>query len=220
MSILDYLRDYRVVKIGLPVADGAVSPLDAVAKVTTSPRLEVIFLKGQLESLAVRMGEGCRITFDVAGVIHTIQATILEQSAPSRLLLQMVEGLSHEQKRDYFRVDACLTVRWWRIDDEEDAPVVTSVQGIVNVSGGGIRLPVTEPIPVGSRVGLAIELEPDSSVIECVAEVVGVYQFSREAAAAMKFVEIQPLDRDAVIAFCLAEQRRQLRVKVQVVDFL
>lgn len=216
MSVLDHLSDYRVVKVTLPVEGGTLVPLDAVARITTASQFEVVFLQGQLESHALDPTALCRLSFDVAGAIKSIQARIVHQPAASKLVMELVEAFSFLQKREYFRVDTELVVSWWRVEDEDDS--LHTVQGKINVSGGGVRFPVVEKVPRGERLGLKILLDADKPLIECVGEVVGSYLFGREHSLALKFVAIEDGDRDTIVSFCLAEQRRQLRLKVQVLD--
>lgn len=218
MSVLDHLDDYRVVKVTLPVEGGAVTQLDAVARVTKAPQFEVIFLKGQLKEHALDPTVLCRLAFDVAGSIKSIQARIDHQPASDKLVLELVESFSYLQKREYFRVDAELVISWWRVEDENAA--LTTVQGTANISGGGVRFPVANQVVRGERLGLKILLDVDLPLIECVGEAVGSYLLGREHSLALKFVAIENDDRDEIIAFCLAEQRRQLRLKVQVLDSL
>lgn len=218
MSILDHLDDYRVVKITLPLEGGTVAQLDAVARATKAPQFEVIFLKGQLKENALDPTVLCRLVFDVSGAIKSIQARIDHQPAADKLVLEMVESFSHQQKREYFRVDADLVISWWRVDDEDAA--LNTVQATANISGGGVRFPVAEKVPRGERLGMKILIEVDKPLIECVGEVVGSYLLGRDHSLALKFVAIENDDRDEIVAFCLAEQRRQLRLKVQVLDSL
>jgi hypothetical protein len=220
MSILDHLDDYRVVKITLPVEGGAVAQLDAVARVTKAPQFEVIFLKGQLKEHALDPTVLCRIAFDVAGAVKSIQARIDHQPAADKLVLELVESFSYLQKREYFRVDAELVISWWQLEDEDEDAAVNTVQGIANISGGGVRFPVAEKVERGVRIGMKILLNVDKPMIECVGEVVGSYLLGRDHSLALKFVAIENDDRDEIVAFCLAEQRRQLRLKVQVLDSL
>lgn len=218
MSILDHLDDYRVVKITLPVEGGAVVQLDAVARVTRAPQFEIIFLKGQLKEHALDPTVLCRLSFDVAGAIKSIQALIDHQPAADKLVLELVESFSYLQKREYFRVDAELVISWWQLEDEDAA--FNTVQGMANISGGGVRFPVAEKVERGERIGIKILLNADKPMIECVGEVVGSYLLGRDHSLALKFVAIESDDRDEIVAFCLAEQRRQLRLKVQVLDSL
>jgi c-di-GMP-binding flagellar brake protein YcgR len=178
----------------------------------------VIFLQGQLAQHALDPTRLCRLSFDVAGAIKSIQARIDHQPATDKLVLELLESFSYKQKREYFRIDAELVISWWRLEDED--AVLTTVQAKASISGGGMRFPVTEKVPRGERLAVKILFDVDKEMIECVGEVVGSYLLGRERSLALKFVDIKDNDREEIIAFCLAEQRRQLRFKVQVLDNL
>jgi hypothetical protein len=219
MSALNHFKDYRVVKVTLPLLDGKQQVLDGVAKVTTVPQFEITFLPDQLHPDLLNFNEFCQVAFDVAGEGKTIKAKLDSSPEPAKLVLEMVDSFSYVQKREYFRVDADLAVSFWLVDDE--TPEARSLQTSVNISGGGIRLPVTEKIPEGTRIGLEIVIEsPQSAVVECVGEVVNNYKVGDEYSCALKFVEIDEEGQDAIVAYCLAEQRRQLRLKVTVLGGL
>lgn len=214
MSVLDYLKDYRVVKATLPLEGGKQVHLDGVAKATSPPQFKITFLPDQLEALQLDIETTCRVMLDVAGEHKSITARIVEQPAAEQLLLEQVETFSYKQKREYFRVDADLSVSYWVIDDQQS--VASSVKSPVNISGGGIRLPVTQKLPTGAQVGFEILIDEPQAVIECVGEVVNCYEDNDGITAACKFVGLEAEDQDAIVSFCLAEQRKQLRLKVKV----
>lgn len=215
MSVLNHLKDYRVVKVCLPLQNEQQQSLDGVAKITTSPQFEITFLPDQLKTEDLNRAEFCQVTFDVAGENKSIKARIDEVAGEAKLLLEMVDSFTHIQKREYFRVDADLSVSYWVIDDEN--PTAKSVQTSVNISGGGLRLPVTELMKKGTRLGLEIVVDaPQPSVVECVGEVVGIYDVDGVKQLALCFADIEDEDQDIIVAYCLAEQRKQLRLKVKV----
>ncbi len=215
MSILDYLKDYRVVRVQLPLLDGKLLGLDGVAKLTETPRFEVTFLPDQLNLDQLDMRGFCRVTYDVVGVDKTLKARIDSSLSDVKLLLEMVDTFAFVQKREYFRVDADLSVSYWLADSEN--PQARSVQTPVNISGGGMRFPVPETFAPGTRVGLEVVIDsPLPAVVECVAEVVGTHDLGGEKQMALKYVDIEEEGQDAIIAYCLAEQRKQLRLKVKV----
>ncbi len=214
MSVLDHLKDYRVVKVALPLEGGKKAHLDGVARATTPPGFDITFLPDQLEALQLDMETTCRVMLDVAGEHKAIAARIVEQPTAERLSLEQVESFTYKQKREYFRIDADLSVSYWVIDDQH--PVASSVKSPVNISGGGIRLPVSQKLPEGVRVGFEILIDDPQAVIECIGEVVSCYEDGDGISAAFKFVGLEPEDQDAIISFCLAEQRKQLRLKVKV----
>lgn len=215
MSALNQLKDYRVVRAALPLQEGKTETLDAVAKVTTAPEFEVTFLPDQLPTERLNQEEYCQIKFDVAGETRSIKGRITSIAGDNKLLLEMVDSFSYVQKREYFRIDAALSVSYWTIDAEN--PEAKAVQTPVNIGGGGVRLPVSEDFKTGDRVGLEIVIkEPQPAVVECSAEVVGSYELDGEKQLALKFEDIEEEDQDAIVAYCLAEQRKQLRLKVKV----
>ena len=215
MSILNHLKDYRVVKASLPLKNGKQLALDGVAKVTTEPQFEVTFLPDQLDPELLNLEDFCLVTFDVAGENKSIKAKIESADQAEKLLLEMVDSFSYVQKRGYFRVDADLSVSYWVIDEEN--PTARSVPTPVNISGGGLRLPVSEAIKEGTKLGLEIVIDaPQPTVIECSGEVVGNYESGGDRQIALSFLDIEDEDQDAIIAYCLAEQRKQLRLKVKV----
>ena len=215
MSVLNHLKDYRVVKVSLPLKEDKQLSLDGVAKVVSAPQFEVTFLPDQLNPDILNFEEFCLVTFDVAGENKSIKARIDSVPGEAKLLLEMVDAFTYVQKREYFRVDAALSVSYWVID--EDNPSAKSVQTPVNISGGGIRIPVSEKIKNGTRLGLELVIDsPQPTVVECVGEVVGNYDSGGAMQVALKFTDIEDEDQDSIIAYCLAEQRKQLRLKVKV----
>ncbi|MEA3543761.1 MAG: PilZ domain-containing protein [Thermodesulfobacteriota bacterium] len=215
MSILNQLKDYRVVKVSLPLKDGQQQSLDGVARVTTSPQFEVTFLPDQLQAERLNLEDFCLVIFDVAGENKSVKAKIDSIPATDKLLLEMVDSFSYAQKREYFRVDAELSVSYWNIDAEH--PTAKSVQTPVNISGGGLRIPVSEVVKEGARLGLEIVIDfPQPAVIECIGDVVVTYSVGNVRQVALSFSDIEEEDQDAIVAYCLAEQRKQLRLKVQV----
>lgn len=214
MSVLDHLKEYRVVQIDLPRVDGTVTQVDAVAMATEPPILEVTFLPEQLQPLTFDDQAGCRISFLAPnGSVQSCQSEVVRVASDTKLQLRALESFSQDQKRAYFRVDADISVSYWPLDHEDNS--AQSVQATVNISGGGIRIPVKEPLRAGSKVGLEIIIDiPQSRVIECVATVVRAFSLGGEMQLALRFSDIEEEDQDAIVAYCFAEQRKQLRLKV------
>ncbi len=128
----------------------------------------------------------------------------------------MVESFAHVQKRAYFRVDADLSVSYWVLGEEN--PLAKSIQTSINISGGGLRLPVDEKLRDGTELGLEIVFDaPEARVVECVAAVVRTFEMAHgRMEVALKFVDLEEEDEDTIVAYCLAEQRKQLRLKGKV----
>jgi PilZ domain len=216
MSVLDQLNEYRVVRVILPLQEGGQQLIDGVAKTTTPPQLEITFLPDQLTTDDLSMDEPCQISFDVAGSTKSIRAKITAVLSDAKLQMEMVESFTHVQKRAYFRVDADLSVSYWVLTEGD--PLARSIHTPVNISGGGLRVPVDEPLKDGTEIGLELILDaPDPRVVECTAQVVRTYDGGPTGRqVALTFVDMEEEDQDAIVAYCLAEQRKQLRLKVKV----
>ncbi|MCF6177998.1 MAG: PilZ domain-containing protein [Geopsychrobacter sp.] len=221
MSVLKYLKEYRVVKISLPRHGGESTVVDGVAMATAPPIFEITFLPDQLQPATFDEQASCRITFDAPdGSPQKLSAEVVSVLSETKLQLRLLEGTaSFDQKRAYFRVDADLSVSYWEIDNEHGP--AKSVQTPVNLSGGGIRIPVKEEMREGSKVGLEIILDvPRPCVIECAATVVRSFLLGGVMQLALRFVDIEEEDRDALVAYCFAEQRKQLRLKVHMMGIV
>jgi len=214
MSALDHLKEYRVVQVTLPRNGGETTVVDGVARATEPPVFEITFLPDQLLPATFDDQAGCTITFDAEnGSAQKITAEVVRIQSDTKLLLRVIDTSVQHQQREFFRVDAALSVSYWLIDDEH-APAC-SVQTPVNLSGGGIRIPVKEQMREGSKVGLEIIIDvPRPRMIECSALVVRSFRLAGVMQLALNFVDIEEEDRDALVAYCFAEQRKQLRLKV------
>jgi hypothetical protein len=213
MSVLDHLKEYRVVKVTLPRHEGEASVVDGVARATEPPVFEITFLPDQLQPETFDDQAGCHIAFEASnGSAQKCSAEVISILSDTKLQLRVLETTVQHQNRAYFRVDAPLSVSYWLVDDEE-VPA-QAVKAPVNLSAGGIRIAVKEALTEGSKVGLEIILDvPRPRIIECVAVVVRSFRLGGVMQLAMRFVEIQEDDRDALVAYCFAEQRKQMRLK-------
>ena len=214
MSALNHLKEYRVVKVTLPRLDGEESVVDGVAIAKAPPIFEITFLPDQLQPATFDEQAGCRISFTAPnGSQQNLSAEVVKVASDTQLQLRALATSSQPQQRAYFRVDAALSVSYWPIETEDAN--AQSVQTPVNLSGGGIRIPVKEAMPDGSKVGLEIIIDgPTPRIIECTATVVRSFLLSGVTQLALRYIDIEEEDQDSLIAYCFAEQRKQLRLNV------
>ncbi|BCR06596.1 hypothetical protein DESUT3_36650 [Desulfuromonas versatilis] len=118
--------------------------------------------------------------------------------------------------REYFRIDTEVLVRYWPLE----CPSATSLDRLqkVNLSGSGVRFQVSVPLALKQPVGLEITLPgPEPVVLRCSGRVVRFEEDERgRRQAAVGFTVISPRDRERIIGYCFAEQRRILRQRVRV----
>ncbi len=219
MWALDLLQDFKVAQIVLPLKGGKKQSLECVAKATSPPFFETHFLADQLPAKLLDPAGPCQISFESNGRIYGLKARIDRVLDPVKLRLVALETVAQVQKREYFRIDVEIVLKYLRMEQDEARP--KEVRAKVNLSGGGIRFPAQEPFGVKEKIGLEITLpESPAEKIVCTGHVVRVFdEPEEESAVALQFVEIEPRDRDRLIAFCFSEQRKTLRNKIRVLDF-
>ncbi len=136
------------------------------------------------------------------------------------LQLVIVEAFSYPQLRRFFRVDAEVSLKCRPLRDL-GVPPVEAKRTRVNLSAVGLRFQTTQSFKQGEQVDIEMELpgEP-SEVIRCIGRVMrsGSGKDNRSRDVAIDMVEIPVEAQDKIIKFCLIEQRRQIRLKVQVLD--
>jgi len=179
-------------------------------------------------------------------------------ASPKELKLRLVGEVEERQRREYFRLDVSLPVRFevppaqspaavrerwneYRAGARKALPpkMIRSGQGYrvmlpdgsdipsqaVNLSGGGLRLRMSESIPVGhlAQVEIYLPVAPPRR-IAVVAEVLRcnevMLRLEKNAVfiVAVKFVHIDDKDREAIIAYLFAEQRSQLQSEAELAD--
>jgi c-di-GMP-binding flagellar brake protein YcgR len=118
------------------------------------------------------------------------------------------------RNREYFRIDTRIDLSY--ILEQEFAPDRPLQTHSVNLSAGGLRLRLAELPAMHSLVWLKLAL-PGQTPLECLGKVVWHGGSSSSGwEVAMQFVDLAPAQRDVIIAFCFAEQRRLLRHYVRV----
>jgi c-di-GMP-binding flagellar brake protein YcgR len=79
---------------------------------------------------------------------------------------------------------------------------------------------VREEVQIKEKLALELFLRPDDGwTASAIGQVVRLINLGRErTGVGIQFVEIEPQERDKVISFCLAEQRRMLQTRVRILD--
>jgi c-di-GMP-binding flagellar brake protein YcgR len=219
MSVLNHLTNYKIVRILLPILENDPLARECVAHVTSAPFFEATFLDGQLPSAQLEREGRCQLIFEADGRSHSVISRIHQVVDENRLLLQAIEFAGFAQKREYFRVDTEIALNYRRLKDGRFAPK-TSFRGSVNLSGSGVFFSVNEEIHLKERLALELFFGSEfGGYATAVGQVVRLLPSSRNRAGlGIQFVEIAPPERDKVISFCLAEQRRLLQTRVRILD--
>ncbi len=205
--------------ISLPLSGEEPATLECVARRRSVDLVDAAFLPGQLPLKRLDLNSPIRLFFEDEGRTFRLRAKIQEVIGGDKLLLKATEMTMQYGEREYFRVNADFTVKYRRLTDDEDVRT-RQFNGQMNLSGNGMLLPLTERVRDGQKFSLTMILcQEPLKVVRCVAQVVRTCPLADGLkGAGLHFTEIEPPDRDALIAFCMAAQRLELRNKVQTTD--
>jgi c-di-GMP-binding flagellar brake protein YcgR len=136
------------------------------------------------------------------------------RTEPFRLLELGAAGpIERRQQRHHVRLDITLTPRRAAVlgPDQTETPLRCT---IVNLSAGGVRLRMAQPLEVDQRLRLTIEL-PSAGLFAMTARVLRVttYQAERSTSyeAGCRFLDLTVRDRDAITRFVLQTQAELIR---------
>lgn len=219
MLALDHLKKHRSVMISLPISGEQPLTLECVARRRSVDLVDATFLPGQLPLKGLDLTGTVRLFFEDEGRTFRLRAKIEEIDGEDKLLLKAIETALQYGEREYFRVNADFTVKYRLLTDDPEVRT-RQFNGTMNLSGNGMLLPLTERVRSGDRFSLTLILRQDPlKVVRCIGQVVRICPLADGLkGAGLHFTEIEPPDRDALIAFCMAAQRLELRNKVQTKD--
>ena len=98
----------------------------------------------------------------------------------------------------YIRIEASVIKVNYRVVGQE---VEGALQAAKDISGGGIRFPVSKRLPQGAKLELELKLPQETVPIQAQAEVVWSARFHgrRPYEVGCRFTQIDPLDRGKII---------------------
>ncbi len=215
-TALKQFASYTNARILLPTGDTSLS-LDCAIRLEAPPFLEAEFLIGQLPVDEINLMGMCIISCENSGTVYKINARIENIVNDRCLRLEAFDVTNPPQKRRFFRIDAEVQMKYWQIDQDEARPG-KAVMKKVNLSGCGIRFSTDEPLHLDQLVRMELHFpEPYNSSAEAAGRVIRVVNDGEDhQEVALDLVEIDASEQEKIIRFCLAEQRRQIRFRVQV----
>lgn len=185
------------------------------------PIFKLTFKPGVLPLDALDPHQACIISIDIGGPTITLEAMVRNIINSQTLEMIINKSISHEQMREYFRVDviADLTVSSYHnsLVRQETTPWEIKATTI-DISGSGTLAILPERPPEDKQVLLDISLPTDQeSSIKILSHPVRTKKLADgRYEVAYHFDDITTENRDAIIGCCLVLQRKLLRLKVQV----
>ncbi|MBA3005643.1 MAG: PilZ domain-containing protein [Proteobacteria bacterium] len=222
-NFINNIPDTKPVRIFLPLqATDKRYRVQCIFQKTTTPRFNLLFEPGALPVNALDTKSPCIINLDMAGKSVSLEAMI-EQVVNNQVLEMIVQKtISHEQMREYFRVDyttpiivSSLLPEGFGTPEEHWKFSGTSI----DISGSGILAIFQDKPPADKLVRIQLPIHDDQtdSVITFLALPVRISEVEENSfVVAYHYDEINDEDRDRIVGQCLITQRRLLRLKVQV----
>jgi len=216
-ELLEYMRGLPVVKVVVPTATTSFFMEGRIVSIAPSS-FEIELLPHQAELVSLDFSGTCVVSCAKGGEVFFINSRIDVALGENRLRLVSLDVASHPQQRGFFRIDAIVYLKFWLVEKEgEGQPKV--IHQKINISGNGLRFTTENPLEAGQLIGLELSLpEMSNEVIQGVGRVVRVAATGGNLQeAALELVELEESEQDKIIGFCLAEQRKQLRMRVHVI---
>ncbi len=223
-NILQNIANGKPVRIFLPLRDRQERlRAHCICQDIVPPKFSLIFKSGMLPVDEIDAQQACLISIDMGGPTLSLEAKIQEIVNQQTLKMILQKSISHEQMRDFFRIDAVTRVIsssfHTQFANQNNEP--WSIQGeTVDLSGSGILAIFPSPPPTEKQVQLEISI-PSAvpETVKVVAHQVRVQQQNDgRYEVAYHFDDITPEDRDKIIGCCLILQRKLLRLRVQILE--
>jgi len=222
---LQKIPEGKPVRIFLPVTNSDERiRTQCVFHAVKSPIFKLVFKPGVLPLDLLDPHQACIITIDMGGPTISLEAMVRNIINSQTLEMILNKSISHEQMREYFRIDAIadLTISSYNnklVSPEETNPWKIKAK-TVDISGSGALAVLPERPPTDKQVVLEITLpSAPGTTIKVLSHPVRTKKLTDgRFEVAYHFDEINTEDRDAIIGCCLVLQRKLLRLKVQVKD--
>jgi len=216
------IPDAKPVRIFLPLQeDDKRSRQRCILQKISAPRFNLLFEPGTLPVDTLDTRSPCIVNLDMAGKSVSIEAMIQQVVNTQVLEMIVLKTISHEQMRDYFRVDHTMPIiagsplpegfgtpeEHWKISGTT-----------IDISGSGLLAFFHERPPADKLVRLRLHLPDDKSeTISFMARPVRTSEVEENRyVVAYHYKDINDEERDKIVGQCLITQRRLLRLKVHV----
>ena len=223
-SILKDIPDAKPVRVFLPLKNSTARyRIQGIYQKSSPPVFSLLFKAGTLPVEDINTQETCIVNIDMGGPSRSLEAHITSITNGQHLVLTALNSMSHEQMREFFRVDAVTSVIGRSFPSQAKANDLQdwALQGeTIDISGSGILASFPEKPPEDEFIRLEITLptvEPET-VSVLARPIRSVQTGDNRWDVAYQFDEITTEDRDKIIGCCLEIQRNLLRLKVNVKD--
>jgi len=220
---LSNIPENKPVRIYLPILNHRQRfRTQALYKSIGGSEFELFFRPGTLPVDYLDLSEGCLINVDFGGPQISMQA-IIASTSKHTLKMSAQKLISHDQMREFFRVDAVTEVisKSFRPDFFSSEGQAWAMRGkTIDISGNGILAAFSEMVPEEEPVRLELTMPASASdIVKVLAKPVRTYQVDTSHwEVAYHFVDISDEDRDRIMGCCFEIQRQFLRLSVNITN--
>ncbi len=221
-DFFSHIEDKKVVRVGLPLTNRAQKErIPCVFRTQEPPAFSLLFEIGQLPVQLIDINRKCVVMVDLSGQNISIAADIKAVTAPQTLELKATEVVSHEQLRNYFRVDASTPVTATPLfpsEEQSDQETLLLEGETIDISGSGALCIFSTPLHKGQQVNITLALPTGSKdIIHIKGYVVRCKETEKNTfQTGLHFASLTSEDRDKIMGSCFELQRKHLRMKVKV----
>lgn len=221
-NILQNIPNGKPVRIFLPLLNRSERVrAQCLYQKNEPPKFSLLFKSGVLPVAEIDMQKPCIISIDMGGPTVSLEAMIQQITNQQTLAMVVQKSISHEQMREFFRVDAVTRVvsKSFQTEHFNNQAEPWSAEGqTVDISGSGILAIFNEKPQPDRPVKLEIMIPSIEPVtIKVLAHQIRVQELlDGRFEVAYHFDDITSEDRDKIIGCCLVIQRKMLRLKVTV----
>jgi len=224
IELLNSIPDGKPVRIFLPLKKGTeLYRAQSVFQKITDSKFTLLFKPGVLLKDEIELSKPSIISVDMGGPTISLEALIEKVVNSQTLHMSVQKTISHEQMREFFRVDTSIKIVSKSFHNEFSSikKEPWSVKGTtIDISGSGILALFPEkPSPERQiQLEITIPLEKPETITAIAHQVRTTQLDDGRFEVAYHFDDIDTEDRDKIIGCCLVIQRKLLRLKVQVKD--
>lgn len=214
------IPDSELAEIDISTTNGQVFRLNCIFKESEAPNFFLVFPPETLPN-DIDINKACPVAIKSAQTAITLTAKIEEVSGNRTLHLHAQKKIKPESLREYFRVDSKVPVTADYYQESLDGKAQSwTIEGkTLDISGSGVLTILPEKPLNNHKIELKLSLNGGQDVVSCTGHVIRTKRLHKGGyQVAFHFDFLEPKYRDALISFCLQEQRSRLRKKVQTLD--
>lgn len=200
LTVIYHERTYHSVVQDMPTPDTLViaqpTNMGVYLNLMESDQAEVLFIK-----------ENGILTF------HATQEERFNLDNIPMLRLKAASAVKRSQRRSFYRLEKSLPVQLSVKEETETSGSLTIKARTINISGGGCRIAIRQPMDSDARLECKIILSPNTELV-LDGQVVWVEE-KREGTDKTNIIGVQFIDEDTskqkkLVTYVLDEQRKQL----------